>query len=232
MTNDSSPDAMNKALLASISQDPFSEHLDSIASRLRGQCLESVLKGLTGGNHRSTARPARGPRRLLKKRNGTLYCLFPTDWKAWDIGVGSAYDFRRVSDDERQRCEDTRNAIPVAHLGRIMRSWHVAPDSGTGAEALDHIHVEGSVDGHTVHVDRFHRERSRPGRSLIEIRIFVDGVLAGRAGMCGCSLGGGGNDLPAIARVGPSRAVTVDIVSGVGFPVVELWEVAPASTHP
>ena len=56
---------------------------------------------------------------------------------------------------------------------------------------------------------------------------FVDGVLGGRAGGCGSSIGAGGHDLPAVARVGVSRAITVDTIHDIAFPIVELWEVAP-----
>jgi hypothetical protein len=59
----------------------------------------------------------------------------------------------------------------------------------------------------------------------VEFRIFVDGQVGGRGGLCGTSLGFGGRDLPAVARVGPYRATTVDEVHGVSTPVVELWEV-------
>jgi hypothetical protein len=72
------------------------------------------------------------------------------------------------------------------------------------------------------------QRQERPARRLRgEVRIFVDGVLAGRAGGCGCSLGAGGWDLPAVARVGVSRAITVDTINDIAFPIAELWEVAP-----
>jgi hypothetical protein len=70
--------------------------------------------------------------------------------------------------------------------------------------------------------------REQPGRSVREFRIFVDGELAGRGGQCGCSLGFGGGDLPAVACVDSDLVVTVDAVAGEQLPVVELWRIRQA----
>ena len=74
--------------------------------------------------------------------------------------------------------------------------------------------------------------QQRLGRSITEIRIFVDGRLAGRGGKCGCALGFGKNDLPAVALLGGGQALTVDDVTDGALHaktmpelVAELWRV-------
>jgi hypothetical protein len=101
--------------------------------------------------------------------------------------------------------------------------------SGSQDEGLTHTHAEASVVGRVLHIDRVSGTRFGPGRSIVEFRLFFDGVLAGRGGSVGCSLGFGGRDLPAVALVGDRLAVTVEFVEGVAIPIVELWKVRPLS---
>jgi hypothetical protein len=81
------------------------------------------------------------------------------------------------------------------------------------------------INNHVVHIDMVDVRKYGPGRSVREFRIFVDGELAGRAGECGCSLGFGGGDLPAVARIDSDAVMTVDSIVGKETPVVELWKV-------
>jgi hypothetical protein len=91
-----------------------------------------------------------------------------------------------------------------------------------------HHHAETPINGHLIHIDVVNVLKYGPGRSVREFRIFVDGELAGRGGDCGCSLGFGGGDLPAVARIDSDVVLTVDADSGKEPPVVELWQIRQA----
>jgi hypothetical protein len=234
--------------------DQFSQHPHSVAERIRQRKLAAIFRqagkdepgeddgpgwlDLTPDSteaeidtaHRAafTQPPApRGTGWLLRADRRTHSCPVVADWKRWDIFVGRDDDFRKVPAEDEARCDAARRADPIAHNGRLKLAWCSAADSGIGMHTPDHIHAETTVDGHHVHIDRIERPRHSPGRALTEVRVFVDGALAGRAGFAGCSQGAGGSDLPAVARLGLSRAITVDVVHGIAFPVVELWEVTP-----
>ena len=75
------------------------------------------------------------------------------------------------------------------------------------------LHAETVIGGAHIHVDWAYARKHGPGRSITEIRIFVDGSLAGRGGQCGCALGFGKGDLPAVALLGGGKALTVDDVT-------------------
>lgn len=234
--------------------DQFSQHPDSVAERIRQRKLAAIFRqagedepdddegpgwlDLTPNStearidaaHRAAFAqppPPRGTRWLLRADRRIHDCPLVADWKRWDIFVGRDDDFRHVAAADQARSDAARQAQPIAHNGRLKLAWCAAADSDIGLHTPDHIHAETTVDEHHVHIDRIERHRYSPGRSLTEVRIFVDGLLQGRGGFVGCSLGAGGSDLPAIARVGPSRAITVDATNGVAFPIVELWEVTP-----
>ena len=90
-----------------------------------------------------------------------------------------------------------------------------------------HLHAEAIIEGVRVHIDRVTATKYGPGRSFLEFRIFADGELVGRGGRCGCSLGGGGSNLPAVGRIAANVAITVDDVSEDGQPTMELCDVGP-----
>ena len=234
--------------------DQFSQHPQSVAERLRQRGLAAIFRDFaepepvedeepgwldltpesTEAEIEAALRadfpgppPPRGTSWLLRADRRIHSCPLVADWKRWDIFVGRDDDFRQVPAEDQARCDAARLAHPLAHKGRLKLSWCAAADSVIGLHTPDHIHAEATVDGHHVHIDRIARHRYSPGRSLTEVRIFVDGVLAGRAGSAGCSLGAGGSDLPAVARLGRSRAITVDVIHTIAFPIVEFWEVAP-----
>jgi hypothetical protein len=88
-----------------------------------------------------------------------------------------------------------------------------------------HVHAETTIGTRSIHIDLVEIVRGGSGRAITEVRIFVDGDLAGRGGSCGCSLGGGGSDAPAVAIVGNSRVLAVTMIHGRGMPLAELWAV-------
>jgi hypothetical protein len=76
-------------------------------------------------------------------------------------------------------------------------------------QAARHVHVSFELAGHHAHVDCVHANRGGPRSAFMEIRIFVDGELAGRGGTMGCSLGVSSNSLPAVALVGDRHGLVV-----------------------
>lgn len=200
----------------------FSDHPDSIAGQERRRCLEEL--DLT----------IRGQRPQLRLQTTIQTCPLPSTWREWDMLGGT--DFRTQSADEHHVCARARRLVPISHRGLLTIEWQVAADDArhrpkSSHEAISedpkfwphHFHGEAIVDDHRVHIDVVRREKSGPGRFFEEYRIFVDDVLGGRGGRCGCSLGFGGRDLPAVAAIGKDAAIAIDEVSGVLC--VELWAV-------
>jgi hypothetical protein len=164
-------------------------------------------------------------------------CPLTAPWQLWDMF--GEHDYRALSPGERRTCALARRLFPLGHRGFVHLDWEVAPDDErygpmtTGEPGQPqpmyrsrppwHMHAETIVDGHRVHVDLLAAARGGPGRAYAECRIFVDGRLAGRGGECGCSLGFGTNDLPAVAAVGMNAAITVDFPAR-GGRIVELWQ--------
>lgn len=134
-------------------------------------------------------------------------------------------------------CAAARRLLPIETRGPLFLDWEVAQDDArfrpmTPAESgqadwkfspasPSHVHAEAVVDGHPVHIDWLHAWKFGPGRTYNEVRVYVNGRLAGRGGRCACSLGFGGNDLPAVAAIGQNAAITVSLESN--GPSVELW---------
>lgn len=154
-------------------------------------------------------------------------CPMGSAWRDWDLSTPER--FHPSDPDDFAQVQAARAAVRGRALDTIAVSWSIAPDDartlrapqGTqhAKESPSHLHAELTVDGHRVHIDRLSANKHSPGRSYKEIRIFVDGILAGRGGSAGSSAGGGGSDLPAIALPGDDRVLTVD-----GQMVVTLWE--------
>jgi hypothetical protein len=162
-------------------------------------------------------------------------CPLDARWRRWDMFGDRADDFRLLDPDDFGRCAAARQAKPVTHIGVVRLDWEAAPDTESRGESSRHpagaplhFHAEAMVDGVLVHVDLVDVRKEGPGRSIREVRVFVDGTLAGRGGRCGCSLGFGGGDLPAVARIAPDRVLTVDSVGTPAILVAELWEVGEA----
>lgn len=183
------------------------------------------------------AQPRRAETITLCEPRVTSACPLDASWATWDM-FGSHARFNQLSSPGFEICADARRTVPILHLGLVQLQWESAhddlpmarEDSGAvwrwrkGSPA--HLHAEASVNGKGLHIDRVTATKYGPGRSFLEFRIFVDGQLTGRGGRCGCSLGMGGNDLPAVGRLASTLAITVDDVAEQGEPVVELWEVA------
>ena len=167
------------------------------------------------------------PRRRAVTRIGTQSpfhhpCPLGPEWANWDMFGPPAHDFRLITGQERVRCERARGAEPRRHLGRLKLRWATAESHD---ENSTRTHAEADVAGRVLHIDCVTRRGYGPGRSIEEFRLFLDGVLEGRGGFAGCSLGFGGRDLPAVALIDDGLAVTVDAVQVATPPIVELWEV-------
>jgi len=161
-------------------------------------------------------------------------CPLPASWQLWDL---FGHDYRQLSADEHRTCAAARLLLPLESHGPLSVDWEVGPgdarypsitapepeqpNSTVSRGSPTHVHADLAIDGHAVHIDHLHATRGGPLRGYHEVRIFVDGRLAGRGGRCGCSLGFGGNDLPAVAAIGQDTAIAVGHCSrGV---LVELW---------
>jgi hypothetical protein len=211
--------------------------------------IEAARRATFGERDLDEPLPAPPPRAAA-----TIYeCPLDLEWRRWDMFNSPRY--HTVPDDARPVVEAARRAEPLRHLGLVPLSWETAEDDSsylpmTTAESGEpewrwekgspgHLHAEADVDGRRVHVDWTHAHKHGPGRTITEIRIFVDGRLAGRGGSCGCSLGVGGNDLPAVALISSGRALSVDDVTDdssrkgvVPQLVAELWEVRSGPDSP
>ena len=154
-------------------------------------------------------------------------CPLDRSWRLWDMFNTPKY--WDVPDDAQPSLDAAAAARPSSHLGLVRLDWELARDDAafepmTSAESGQpdwkysegsprHLHAEAVIDGARVHLDWVYASKHGPGRSITEIRIFVDGRLAGRGGRCGCSLGFGKGDLPAVALLGGGKALTVDDVT-------------------
>jgi hypothetical protein len=105
---------------------------------------------------------------------------------------------------KRLRWELASDDVSVRPFTLAEVGW----DPSEWNENTGHIHTEFVEDGYLVHIDVVSFLRHGPLRGFWEVRIFIDGELAGRGGAIGyppCS----GNDLPAVARVGRGKVIAV-----------------------
>jgi hypothetical protein len=133
-----------------------------------------------------------------------LECPLDRSWRRWDL-VGPAR-LNAVPADAQPAIGRSKGATPLLHLGVLDLAWEVAADDAanqpmTTAESGEpewrwaagtprHIHAETHIDGDRLHVDWVAATKYGPLRGFSEIRIFVNGQLAGRGGRAGISLGG------------------------------------------
>jgi hypothetical protein len=204
--------------------------------------------------HHKDPRP-RDPRRPLRHRVDPYAATCPLDseWRDWDfLNVPN----RRLTGAAIERHHVLRKLNGVRDLGELELAWEIAFDDpgrliheaggdSTGNHPWSsHIHAETTIDDSRLHIDWITASRFGPGRSMTEVRIFLDGALVGQGFSGGCSLGFGGSDLPAVAMVGRDKAVVVDgsaqplvayedalsryfrCDAAVQRPCVWLWEVA------
>jgi len=211
--------------------------------------IEAARRATLGDNEIGGPAPTSPPRAAAAIRA----CPLGREWRRWDMFDSPRY--HAVPDDARPAVDAAAHAQPVRHLGLLPLSWEIAEDDAahvpmTTAESGEpewrcergsprHLHAEADVDDRRVHVDWTYAHKHGPGRTITEIRIFVDGRLAGRGGRCGCSLGVGGDDLPAVALIGGGRALSVDDVTDdssrkrfVPQLVTEIWEVRSGPARP
>lgn len=217
------------------SADHFTEHPDSIAGHLKRQAsarLHNSASKRTGVPRVPVQRrPDDGPRRLKLREPAIIrVCPLGDSWFEWDMFVTAATRLRFVPEGQKERCASARRTIPSVNRGRVKLEWenpHVAGIAPTRSSISDrHMHAEVTIGARLVHIDVVRLVKGGPGRSIVEVRVFVDGELAGRGGSVGCSLGGGGSDLPAVAAVSDSTVLTVHLIYGREVPVVELWDVS------
>ncbi|MCX6550629.1 MAG: hypothetical protein NTY02_06440 [Acidobacteria bacterium] len=180
----------------------------------------------------------------LRPPGAIASCPLDRSWRRWDMFNTPKY--WDVPNETQPIIDAASAAEPSSHLGPLALDWELARDDAsfepmTSAESGQpdwkyekssprHLHAETVIAGAHIHVDWAYARKHGPGRSITEIRIFVDGRLAGRGGRCGCSLGFGKGDLPAVALLGGGAALTVDdVTSGAlatdAMPalVAELW---------
>jgi hypothetical protein len=154
-------------------------------------------------------------------------CPLDRSWRRWDMFNTPKY--WDVPEDRQRTIDAASAAKPSSHLGLVQLDWELAGDDAafdpmTSAESGQpdwkysegsprHLHAETVIDGARIHIDWAYARKHGPGRSITEIRIFVDGQLAGRGGQCGCTLGFGKDDLPAVALLGGGKVLTVDDVT-------------------
>lgn len=235
---------------------PFTAHRDSIVGRLEAQRHQDLLRDLkrSARPRRKAARPKKKgapevpridlPAAPLRPPGAITSCPLDPSWRLWDMFNTPKY--WDVPADTQPVIDAASAAAPAKHLGLVQLDWEMARDDAasvpmTSAESGQpdwkysegsprHLHAEAVIDGTRVHVDWVYARKHGPGRSITEIRIFVDDRLAGRGGRCGCALGFGRGDLPAVALLGDGKALTVnDVTSGAldakAMPelVAELW---------
>jgi hypothetical protein len=116
-------------------------------------------------------------------------------------GASSRSTAARLLPGARCPYTSTVKRLTSAEVGRDLAGWHKHTPS--------HLHTEFVEDGHLIHIDVVAALMSGPLRGYWEARIFIDGALAGRGGFGGAAMGCGGNDLPAVARVGNGALVAV-----------------------
>jgi hypothetical protein len=191
-----------------------------------------------------------GPERRMwspqTNAHGDSDCPLDPSWNLWDLFRPHRYH-DAITSEQWQVCARARCSQPVRHRKLVALTWSLAVDDARyarmpsahpgdaewrrGENSSQHAHAEADIDGVMVHIDRVAATRYGPGRSFVEFRIYAAGRLAGRGGWCGCSLGFGGTELPAVAVIHPGLAVTVDEVHANGEPMVELWEVMESKRY-
>lgn len=148
-------------------------------------------------------------------------CPIGTTWREWDLLTLSRHSPPDAPDLGRNPDECLVGLRLAADLSMPhTRTEHAVDDR---REAV-HVHGDAEVDGLRVHVDWVWVRAWGPGRSLAEVRVFVDGRLTARAVSGGCSLGAGSNTFPAVASIGPRLALVVPKASESGAPAaVQVW---------
>lgn len=158
---------------------------------------------------------------------GTISCPMDSSWRKWDLS--SPERFGLLDPADKKKAIEASKAKLGKLLSEFQPAWQTASDDSSLLEKPHHVsfydgypkheHVELSVDGHLIHIDRLSAKMSGPGRSYLEYRIYVDGQLAGRGGGAGAIFGMGNSDLPARALCGMNRLITVDREKNISY-----WE--------
>jgi hypothetical protein len=167
----------------------------------------------------------------------TTMCPMDALWRKWALFSGIN---GRLDRESQARVTLARQARRVRSLGLLDVKWETAPDDdsvmpvdvaaepGLDVGSARHTHGDVIVAGHWVHLDIVATRRSNPTFAFRDWRIYVDGVLEGRAPQQQCGVGDSLSDLPAVALVG-RHAVTLT-GSQLDAPQVELWATVRAVT--
>ena len=230
-------DAIPRFNARNLPDSRFRRHHQSIIERERDREFDVLLEADRRGQVRAATDDRRTISGLGRQKLTIETCPLPPSWRSWDL-FGA--DYRHLSADEHCTCAAARRLLPLEFRGLLTVDWEVAsddetlsptpmmpeesgqPDSRFSKGSPSHVHADVVIDSHAVHIDHVYATKSGPGRSHREIRIFVAGRLGGRGGRCGCALGFGANDLPAVAALGQDGAIVVDDCSN-GL-IVELWK--------
>jgi hypothetical protein len=134
-------------------------------------------------------------------------CPLDPAWRTWSAG-----EHLRLPAAVRARLVPNAEVPVGACLATFDLDWRVAADDATriGTPATPqflpgyprHSHADLVVAGVALHVDHVCAGAGAPGRFYADYRVHRDGALVGRGGVIGCSLGGGGSDLPVRVPLG------------------------------
>lgn len=119
-----------------------------------------------------------------------------------------------LTDEETARCLAARKRVPHVVLETVTVPCAPVPLSDDVRPAYrlkSHNHADLQIGGHRVHLEAVYQELGGPGGINREVRIYVDGVLQGRAHNLG-RLGGSVNTFPVVARLDRELVVTVEPV--------------------
>lgn len=165
-------------------------------------------------------------------------CPMKCDWRRWNSATPDR--FRLADPDEHNRAASAQQAVRGRRLQTIRARWERAaddafyqpdPDPHTSYKAGSpcHVHTSFRLGKQRIHIDRLMIERGGPLCVFIEYRIYIDGAVAGRGGICGGPYGNGNMDLPAVAFLDSRRILSVDEDLSIG-----IWEYLPlpAGTGP
>lgn len=161
------------------------------------------------------------PRKALPVSPGRRIrsCPMNSDWRNWYSGTPERF---RLADPAARRKAAAAQRAPRGRLVRkVLARWERAaddavyqperdPQSSVKSGSPSHVHTSFRLGKQRIHIDRMMIERSGPLCMFIEYRIYVDGAVAGRGGICAGPYGNGNHDLPAVAFLNARRILSVD----------------------
>jgi hypothetical protein len=155
-----------------------------------------------------------------------------TDQSRCAIGNGwhehwRAYTLRTVGDPTfvSELPKNVRRATRLAPAWEVGSGDRTLFSGSTTLTTYGHQHADVQVGNVIAHVDLLRATGSGPGFSLTALLVHVDRNLVGRAWAFG-SLGGGGNNFPAVAIVNECFTLVADFEARgyAGLPRLWLWD--------